>query len=494
MKLHRTLLFLLVLFVSLAAIAVPCAAYGPVAGGSFSNPDIAAVSSHFESIRNDQNELYTFFLAMPKGGDLHNHLTGAVWPEDTIDIAARHGIWVDPATGMLYANNTVPGLVPVSAAYDNTTLYLNLVDDWSMRDYPANTGSGRVWFFKTFSLIGPAKNYMGEMIADLRDRNAQDNVMYVETMLHVPGTSGQVQQIEARVNWTGDMAVTRQNLLDAGLRDLCRQNAERLAAYDAQSRELASPAGKNVTVRYQYEAVRLMPRKDVYTDLVQAFETANQSPLIAGVNFVGEEDTYYSRTDYKLHMAMIGYLHSVYPNVKIALHAGEQTLDLVPPEDLRFHIADAIETAHASRIGHGVDIMHEDNAEKIMAEMKDLDIPVEIQLTSNDQILHVTGPDHPVGAYISHGVPVVLGTDDPGVERTDLTEQYVLLAIQHPEVSYAQIRAIDRNSIVYSFQPEPEKEAMLGQLDENLAGFEHTMAAEHSAPVFSIFSGTPVPA
>ena len=200
-----------------------------------------------------------------------------------------------------------------------------LVDDWSMRDYPENTGSGSQWFFKTFGLIGPAKSYMGEMIAAVRNRAAQENLLYIETMMHVPGNSAQVQQVEANVTWNDNLSVMREELLDAGLRDICRENAEKLASLDATGYTLSNPAGKNVTVRYLYEAVRINPKKDVYTDLVQAFETANQSPLVVGINFVGEEDTYYARTDYHLHMEMIGYLHTVYPNVPIALHAGEQT-------------------------------------------------------------------------------------------------------------------------------------------------------------------------
>ena len=80
-----------------------------------------------------------------------------------------------------------------------------------------------------------------------------------------------------------------------------------------------------------------------------------------GINFVRPEDDYVAMRDYTLQMKMIGYLHSVYPNVHISLHAGELALGLVPPEGLRFHIRQAVELAHAERIGHGVDVMHEDD-------------------------------------------------------------------------------------------------------------------------------------
>lgn len=482
---------ILVLLAVLAAGVTSCAAYSPVvAAGPFgTNSDLVAVSAYFASIRDNPNELRAFFLAWPKGGDIHNHLTGAVYAEDVIDISARHRLLVDPSTGQLVANSSASGLVPVSSVYSNSTLYASLVDDWSMRDYPANTGSGRLWFFKIFGLINPATNYMGELIATIRDRAAGENVMYIETMMHARGTSAQEKEAESKVVWNDNFSVMRENLLDAGLRESCVENARILASYDATSREFASSQGKNVTVRYIYEAIRVNPKKDVYTDLVQAFETANQSPLVAGINFVGEEDTYYARTDYHLHMQMISYLHSVYPNVSIALHAGEQTPGLVPPEDLRFHVADAINTAKASRIGHGVDIMEEDASGYTLSDMAEQDIPIEILLTSNEQILHVNGPNHPVSIYLSHHVPVVIATDDPGIERTDLTEQYVKLALQHPELSYEQICEINLNSIRYSFLPGPEKERMLEQLRGNLDRFESATAARQRSTISPFFSG-----
>ena len=122
----RRILPLIVLIVLLLLWVAPCGASGyGTPGQFFSGPGISAVSAHFASIRSDPNELYAFFLAMPKGGDLHNHLTGAVYPEDTIDIAARHGLYVDPASGQLYASNTAPALIPVSVAYSNATLYIH---------------------------------------------------------------------------------------------------------------------------------------------------------------------------------------------------------------------------------------------------------------------------------------------------------------------------------------------------------------------------------
>jgi adenosine deaminase len=173
------------------------------------------------------------------------------------------------------------------------------------------------------------------------------------------------------------------------------------------------------------------------------------------------------------------------------LHAGEQTPELVPREDLRFHISDAIHTGNASRIGHGVDIMEEDDAQTTLSLMAQQDIPNEILLTSYEQTLNVSRPGHPVSVYLSHHVPVVIATDDPGIERTDLTGQYVELAFQHPELSYEQIREINLNSIRYSFLPGPDKELMLLHVQDSLNQFERTTAAKERSPVYLFFPVNP---
>jgi len=74
--------------------------------------------------------------------------------------------------------------------------------------------------------------------------------------------------------------------------------------------------------------------------------------------------------------------------------------------------------------------------------------------------------------YLSHDVPVVLATDDPGVEYTNLTQEYVIFTLNHPDVSYEEIREINKNSIRYSFLTEEEKTDLLTRLENNLAFFE----------------------
>ena len=134
----------------------------------------------------------------------------------------------------------------------------------------------------------------------------------------------------------------------------------------------------------------------------------------------------------------------------MSLHAGELWLGLVPPADLTFHIGEAVEIAGAQRIGHGVDLAFERDLDELLTEMRERKVAVEINLTSNDQILGVRGAEHPFPAYRAAGVPVVLSTDDAAVERIDLTNEYVRAARDYG-LSYAELKAIARAALVYSF-------------------------------------------
>jgi adenosine deaminase len=125
---------------------------------------------------------------------------------------------------------------------------------------------------------------------------------------------------------------------------------------------------------------------------------------------------------------------------------------MVPPEGLRFHIRQAVELAHAERIGHGVDVMYETNANQLLREMAAKHVLVEINLTSNAGILGVTGDRHPFPIYLAHHVPVALSTDDEGVSRIDLTHEYVRAALSY-HLSYAQLKMLARAGLEHDFLP-----------------------------------------
>jgi adenosine deaminase len=111
-----------------------------------------------------------------------------------------------------------------------------------------------------------------------------------------------------------------------------------------------------------------------------------------------------------------------------------------------------VETGHAERIGHGVDVMHETDPIALIKEMARRNVLVEICLTSNDLILGVRGNQHPLPIYIKYGAPVALATDDEGVSRSDMNQEY-LRAVEGYDLSYEQLKGMARASLEHSFLP-----------------------------------------
>jgi len=238
----------------------------------------------------------------------------------------------------------------------------------------------------------------------------------------------------------------------------------------------------NFTLRYQPFALRFLSPSQVYSQIVSSFKLATASPMIVGANIVGQESVNVSMRDYALHMQMYKFLKAKYPSVKLALHAGELALGMVEPEGLTFHIKDAIDVAGASRIGHGMDIAHETDPLAIMKKMREKDIAVEVNLSSNDFILGIKGAAHPVTLYRKYGVPYVLATDDAGVSRNNLSGEYVLYAARY-QPDYAEVKKLSYDSIRYSFLADADKQRLLKALGAKFSKFEADIAAAQGKAV-----------
>lgn len=426
------------------------------------NPAEQRTSHYLESIRQHPPLLLAFLRAMPKGGDLHNHLAGAVYAENLIDGAAANGMCVDRTTSFVLAPpcdascERFTSKPAANCAFSDHVLYNSLIDAWSMRNWTEEE-SGHDHFFGTFDKFRPAMiNRNGDAIAEVAARAADDHLQYVELLHTADGNAA--PQLAARLGWDDDFAHMRQKLMDAGMAQIVEATRQQLDLDETRMRAVLkcgqkdpSP-GCHVTVRYLYQVLRGLPREQVFAQMVLGFELAKIDPRFVGLNLVMPEDWYTPIHDFHLHMNMLDYLHGVDPKVRIALHAGELAMGLVPPEDLRFHIRESIERGHAERIGHGVDVMYEHDAIGLLNEMAQRKVLVEICLTSNDVILGVKGSEHPLSAYRKYGVPVALATDDEGVSRIDMTHEY-LRATETYGFSYTDLKQMARQSLEHSFLP-----------------------------------------
>ena len=447
-------------------LACVLGATGPAAAAEAKAGSEAKAAALFDALAKDPTRLRIFLQAMPKGADLHNHLSGAPYAEDYLKSAADAGYCIDAAGPQLVPPPCPPETAVRGLGERDPFAFNRLVDALSTRAFQAGHGrdevSGHTQFFSTFGRFGAiASGDIADGLASTLSLAAGDRVVYVE-LIHNPnaimdhvlaGPPGPLAADGLAEAFEREAAAVAPVVTKA-MAELDRDEAKARRRMDCNATSKPSPAACDVSVRYLGWVFRGLPPAQAFRSMVAAFALAARDPRFVGVNIVQPEDSLISVRDYDLHMAMFRFLSGKYPKVRRSLHAGELARGMVPPAALRDHIRKAIEVGGAERIGHGADIAFEDDAPAILAKMKRRGVAVEINLTSNAVILGVAGQDHPLALYRRAGVPVVLSTDDEGILRTDLTHEYVRAAREHG-LRYGDLKAISRAGLEYAFLPGP---------------------------------------
>ena len=345
---------------------------------------IAVITTHaqnaeeyLESIRNNRAALAAFFSAMPKGADLHHHYSGSIYTETYVNRVVANDYFINRRTCIVVKDTTGAGggYVRCSALGDSLPWYRErLMQKWSVKDYNGVSYPSDKQFFETFTYFGVTSNdSLAQGLLELKNRAIKENVSYIETMFKgIPcnismGEMSRYARLLQEAQATRDEVKAQQILSDI-YTWLQNKDIKKYAwEFNRQLTTLHKNNGiddERFTMRYQNYVVRVLDPLTVFRSLVVAFESANSSPLVVGVNIVAPENNETSMKDYWLHMQMYKFCHEKYPQVQYSMHAGELVLGMVQPEELTWHISEAVYTAGAKRIGHGVDIPYEADAYK----------------------------------------------------------------------------------------------------------------------------------
>ncbi|MGW1544355.1 adenosine deaminase family protein [Streptomyces sp. NPDC002309] len=413
--------------------------------------------AYLDAVRDEPRLLADFFRRLPKGADLHNHLSGAASTEHLIELAAEDGLCVDTATTTAVAPPCGPGTRPAVDARTDRAFHEAILRAWSLHDFPPG-GNAHDHFFATFGKFAAVSEpHRGRLLAEVADDAAAQHQFYLETMVTpVPAAA---ERLADEVGWDADLARLHRRLTDGGRLDgLVAEAREEADAADAEFRTAARCGSTRarpacaLPVRFISHVGRNGSPERVFTQIALGMRLAERDARFLGVNLVQPEDGEVALRDYRLHMRMLRHLRGVHPGARLPLHAGELVPGPVKPQELAFHVREAVHVAGAERIGHGVDLVHEHDWRRTVRTMAAREIAVEVPFTSNAQILGVTGAEHPFDVYRRHGVPVVLATDDPGVSRTDISAEYRHAAETHG-LSYPELKDLARASLEYAFLP-----------------------------------------
>ncbi|MDR0597369.1 MAG: hypothetical protein LBG14_02565, partial [Treponema sp.] len=271
-------------------LAAGCAAVPPV------NDDPVA------AIRGSKARLQYFFSQMPKGADLHNHLTGSVYAETYFTIAVNEGMYLDLQTFRLYRQGD-PGIpsqaIQLGPDMPNLhSIHVQCIDHWSVRNYGrfVETLPPDEFFFATFGIFGSANNRVENgvtLLKELRQRAANENVAYLEIMLTSPAVGGPVfadaalnERLKAGIR-AGDGAAF-QSLLDEIWNDWdtnadIQQNIAGYVRLIGEVHDAAAAAAPEIVSRYQTYCSRNNDPLRVFAQLYIGFKACTQSPLLVGV-------------------------------------------------------------------------------------------------------------------------------------------------------------------------------------------------------------------
>ena len=360
-----------------------------------------------------------FFKKMPKGGELHVHLTGAVPGDKILEIGEQLGTKFSVA-GILSVMR-IPDLSAYGVDASKDALTAGEMSPALRKDLAAAmvTRDGETFpqFLDKWKVIGAVirddRSYY-PMIRYLADYAKEQNIVYLEIMV------------------TGFPAVQHASV-DA---------AKRVEAETGVTIRLMISDGWNASKAQDDEAI--------------ATAQALSGDGVVGFNMVADE-----RLPPLNHYEAFKPLRDRLARLSVSLHAGEQS-------GTASNIVNDL-LLNPKRYGHATHVEEDPIAETVVYENK---IPVEVSLISNEKTLVLKDlTRHPETKFLAWGVPVVPSTDDPGVFGSTLSQEYQLSQSQF-NLSWDQLKEMSRNAVRYSFVDDAAKAKLMRDLDRRLSLFE----------------------
>lgn len=382
----------------------------------------------YSTIQNNPAMLRGFLAQMPKGADVQSRLSGAIYSETLLSWASEDNYCLTPAQELVpSAKNVCP------KGTSSIQTYLSQVAPI------LGVGTGHSWA----SLFSA---HIADAAATVAARLDAQKVLYTEQAISF---FPEKFSLPAEQSVFGELPI--------------KEAVEQIMQFEPFVQELSAARAildsiddsadeKKATLRLLHSVPRTVPEFSFFVRLVFACELAAHDPRVVGITLSGAEDSAIALAEYSKQLAMMQAMLQLpeYHNVNVAIPAGSLSMQRVTPEHMRFHIREAVTSGVASRISNGTAVMYEDNAFDLLGQLRKKNIAVTVPLQHESRWLGAPLAEHPLPVYLQYGVPVVLGTEESGLGRGDITGEYVLAASAF-DLTYHQLKMLSRNSLEYSF-------------------------------------------
>lgn len=265
----------------------------------------------FERASTTEPELIAFLNRMPKGGDLHNHFSGAMFSDFMLDAQIAQGRHFDPSTNTFTDDASKPPASQLLTDTDMLTAWLNKI---SMRGWEGLGQTGHDHFFNTFRYIGSANDGMTstQILNEVVGRAMSQNVHYMELMTSTNSDAGY------NAYFSGDPDTTSLSVALEALRprleSLLKDSTKFIDARDAELSKMLklkswvdSPLSP-MTLRYIWSCNRQASNDSFFTQAAGGIYLAAHEPRVVALNIVAPEDSPNARRNFDRQMEMLDYL------------------------------------------------------------------------------------------------------------------------------------------------------------------------------------------
>jgi len=398
----------------------------------------------FETFKKEASdaELYQFLYAMPKGGDLHNHLSGAAFPEWWLELALAQ-----EARGYIYYTKVKLNNCREygSNAFGNDP-YLLYFRNIQASTYNKLSDCEKSEYVRLQDL--DAKQKQGWLNSLKLDKTHEGRDEFFQTHWQRMNELFLNHHIQAEILVKNMVAFGQEGLMyleidctPVGVKpdgsfyspqEVYQYYKKRIAQKDARD--------SGVTVRFHYALLRFSPTAEQQLEDMYAFVDAHRDMYVA-IDMVGREDN--DKGHPLRFLSTLRKLRAKYPGIELSIHAGEV-------DEPNEHIKNTL-LLGANRIGHGLNLLTDPDTYLLMRHNKYL---VEINLISNLLLEYIDDySQHPFPQLLRSNVPVALSTDDRGMWDSSITDEY-FVAVKEFNLSWKELNTKNKKGILAGRSPK----------------------------------------